>query len=137
MGGPDAGMGNLRASLTDYRVVAPFNDGDHVVIATNPALGVSAKTCWPGARLLVRGGPNGADRALLESVADIRYTAKRYDSIVVGSGDGIFETVVHAYRPLGLMVGVVSRRVSLAYGLGSSATFVRYLPEPCEPNVAA
>lgn len=136
MGGPTAGADQLVESLESYRVAAPFSVGDHAVVAANPAIAIETKFVWPEARLLARGGPDGADMALLGAVVDVEFVAERYDTIVVGSGDGVFEVVANAYRPLGLAVGVVARRVSLSYGLASAASFVRFLPEEQEETVA-
>ena len=129
MGGPDEGQPALRRAISDYREAMSVADGDHVVIGVNPALAVQAKAAWASARLAVRGGPNGADIALIESVQDVSFIAPRYDRIVVGSGDGAFEAVARAYRTCGLAVGVVSRRRSLSYSLWGSASFVRLLPD--------
>jgi hypothetical protein len=129
MGGPELGDTVLRDSLAGYRASAPVFDGDHVIIGANPQLGLAAKTAWPGARLVVRGGPDGADIPLLEAVRDVAFIAARYDQIVVGSGDGAFEVVVREFRSRGLAVGVVSLRRGLSYALGTLASFVRLMPE--------
>lgn len=129
MAGPELGDTVLREALVGYRTSAPVSDGDHVIIGANPQLGLAAKTAWPGARLVVRGGPDGADIALLEAVRDVDFIAARYDQIVVGSGDGVFEVVVREFRSRGLAVGVVSLRRGLSYALGTSASFVRLMPE--------
>lgn len=129
MGGPELGDTALREALAGYRTSAPVSGGDHVIIGANPQLGVAAKTEWPGARLVVRGGPDGADIALLDAVREVDFIAERYDQIVVGSGDGVFEVVVREFRSRGLAVGVVSLRRGLSYALGASASFVRLMPE--------
>lgn len=129
MGGPDGGGLALRRTVADYQEAELVVDGDHVIMGANPRLGIAAKASWPNARLVVRGGPDGADIALLETVSDVRFIAARYDRIVVGSGDGVFEVVVREYRSCGLAVGVISRQRSLSYALGASASFVRLLPD--------
>lgn len=136
MGGPSTGHDQMVEALERYRLTAPFSEGDHVAIAANPALALDAKVAWPEARLLARGGPNGADIALIEEVADVEFVSTRYDTIVVGSGDGAFEVVAGVYRPLGLAVGVVSQRSRLSYALASSSSFVRFIPEADEVEVA-
>ena len=90
MGGPRAGPAAILRAVSDYREAAPVAVGDHVIIGTNPNLGVVANACWPSARLVVRGGPDGADIALLGEVKDDCWVAARYDRIVVGSGDSVF-----------------------------------------------
>lgn len=137
MGGPNRGHVALRRALADYREAAAVTDSDHVIIGANPRLGLAAKASWPSARLVVRAGPDGADIALIETVRDVRFVAARYDRIVVGSGDGVFESVARAYRSCGLAVGVVSRQRSLSYALGVCASFVRFLPDAETAEVVA
>ena len=123
--------------MADYRAAVSVTDGDHVIVGANPKLGVVAKTSWPAARLVVRHGSNGADIALLEEVRDVEFIASRYDQIVVGSGDGVFEAMVRVYKAYGLPVGVVSRQRSLSYVLGATASFVRLLPDIDPAEVVA
>ena len=137
MGGPEAGVVALHRAVSDYRDAVPITDGDHVVIGANPQLGVVAKACWQSARLVVGGGPDGADTALLGTVKDTDWVAARYDLIVVGSGDGIFEVVARKFRLCGLAVGVASRRGSLSCVLGATASFVRILPDVPIAEVSA
>ena len=137
MGGPRAGPAAILRAVSDYREAAPVTVGDHVIIGTNPNLGVAAHACWPSVRLVVRGGPDGADIALLEEVKNDRWVASRYDRIVVGSGDGVFAVVAKTFRRHGLAVGVVSREQSLSYALARAATFVRILPDPAPTKEAA
>jgi hypothetical protein len=136
MGGPSTGIDQMVDALERYRIAAPFSAGDHVVIAANLAIALDAKVAWPEARLLARGGPDGADIALLEEVANVQFISTRYDTIVVGSGDGVFEVVAEVYRPLGLSVGIVSQRSRLSYALASSSSFVRFIPEAHDGEVA-
>ena len=87
----------------------PIDEHDHVIVGVNPALAVLAKAAWPSSRLAVRGGPDGADIALLETVKARELRASRYDQAVIGSGDGVFEVAVSASRNCGVPVGVVAR----------------------------
>ena len=137
MGGPRGGPAALLRAVSDYREAAPVVVGDHVVVGTNPQLGVVAHASWPSARLVIRGGPNGADMALLAEVENDRWVAARYDRIVVGSGDGVFAEVARTFRRYGLAVGVVSREQSLSYVLARAATFVRFLPDHAPTKEAA
>ena len=75
MGGPAAGTEALSDAIVYYREAACVTDGDHVIVGANPKLAVVAKTSWPSARLVVRGGPNEADIALLEVVKDVEFIA--------------------------------------------------------------
>lgn len=128
MGGPLAGPQALNAALAGYERTAVVGPGDHVVAAINPALVLDVFERWPHARLLLGWGVDGADSALLASVADVEWIASRYDRLVVGSGDGIFGPAVAAYRQSGLCVEVVSRARSLSMALAVLASRVAILP---------
>ena len=128
MGGPLYGPVALRAAVEAYRAVSPVKPFDHVIVATNPGLALEAAAAWPAARLLVRGGRDGADLALVDVVSDVAWTAARYDRIVVGSGDGIFVLAVASLRAAGVPVEVVSRRQSLSMSLAAIASSVAVLP---------
>lgn len=54
-------------------------------------------------------GSNGADRALLEAI-DPRRVARRYDELVIMSGDHAFADLAHHANGLGLQVHVVTTR---------------------------
>jgi len=137
MGGPWTGTHMLLQAIALYKAGASVVDGDHVVVAVNPALLPITKAAWPSPRVLSGRGPDGADLALLAWVNDDRFIAERYDQIIIGSGDGIFEEMVTRFRSHGLPVGVVSRGRSLSSGLANAATFVRLLPNLAPPEVAA
>ena len=137
MNGPLSGPAALENASAAYRAAMPIDEHDHVIVGVNPALAVLAKAEWPSSRLAVRGGPDGADIALLETVKHVNFVASRYDQAVIGSGDGVFEVAVSAYRNCGVPVGVVARASNLAYVLGAAATFVRLLPEVGSTEVVA
>ncbi len=127
MGGPFAGNRAMAEAVEQYRNAAWVHEGDHVWVSVNPALMLDAESSWHGCRLLVGGGRDGADKALIREVRDAVRLASLYDRIMIGSGDGIFEIVAAAFTALGIPVGVVSRPRSLAHLLARAATFVRYI----------
>ena len=139
MGGPLAGEERLRWAVFDYQAAVSAGELDPVVVGSNPQIGdlvyVAWQKCidindtWPVARLVVRKGPDGADEVLLEEVKNHGLILKRYDRILIGSGDGIFAPVAEAYRSYGLIVGVVSRKRSLSAALREAASFVRFIPD--------
>lgn len=137
MGGPFAGGAALKEASEAYRVAARVGGCDHVVVGANPSLAVEAGLEWPGARLLVRGGPDGADLALEESVEEVIWHAQRYDRVVIGSGDGRFSEVARSFKAAGIPVGVVARERSLALVLAQAATFVTLLPACAAKDGAA
>ena len=129
MGGSERGGIALAMASQAYRRTAPVVAGDHVIVAANQHLIVEAAACWPGSRVLVGNGPDGADLALISAASDVVELAPRYDRIVIGSGDGIFHDLVIDYLALGLEVGVVATVRSLAHILARDVSFFRLLPE--------
>ena len=82
---------------------------DHVVVATSHH---AAFTAWfelprTGIQLAVRSGPSGADYALLDAL-DLQHAAKRYDWLVIASGDGIFASTARRAQLLGMRTWQVS-----------------------------
>ena len=118
--GPCVGRG-----LDQYLQRAGFHAGDLVFVAGNPWL--MAELGWSqldAAGRLLSGrvdchrfaarGPQGADNKLLEA-APLAWVARRFDRLVVGSGDGVFADRLAAVRASGLSVQVVSRPESLSH----------------------
>lgn len=63
---------------------------DLVVVAVSPARAFLARTALPGALLRCRRGVDGADRALIDDIADTDWILNRFARVVIASGDGIF-----------------------------------------------
>ena len=103
--------------------LARVRTGDHVVVATNPAQLMASAPAFPGARLLVGRGRDGADRALL-SAAHAAEVAERYDRLVVMSGDHAFAPLAEEVRRLGRTVRVVAHGESLSARLRDAASEV-------------
>jgi hypothetical protein len=104
-------------------------DMDQVIIGCNHNALPSAGFGWPGARYLVRSGPDGADTELL-SVISGEKVAERFTHVVIGSGDGAFTWAAAALGSAGRKVTVVSRRAALARTLRLAAQNVIYLDPP-------
>jgi hypothetical protein len=137
MGGPFQPREVLCGACAEYRAMAPVADGDLVVVATNPALLVEAGLAWPGARLLIGSGPDGADLALMRQLGDARWIARRFDQVVIGSGDGIFASTARAIRQFGIAVGVVGREGGISKSLLHNTDFCRLISDPMEHRVVA
>ena len=129
MGGPYCGARALESASDAYRRIAPVGVYDHVIVAANRHLIFDAARCWPGSQALVGDGPDGADLALISAASNVAEVARRFDRIVIGSGDGIFHSLATRYGALGLEVGVVATPSGLAHVLARQASFVRFLPE--------
>lgn len=137
MGGPFQPRSILRRVSDLYRTSAPVRNADHVIVAVNPALVVEAALAWSGARLLMAGGPDGADLALLEEVQNVEWVASRYDRVVIGSGDGIFAPVADAIRTCGIAVGVVAQEGRMSMHLARCSHFRRFIPATLVNEVVA
>jgi hypothetical protein len=132
-GGRAAGPKAVAPALAAYRRTIDVATDDHVVLGSGPLLAVAAGRAWPGGRLVVGRGVDGADRALLRA-ADPTFLAARFDRIVVASGDHAFAGLVGELRARGVAVVVVSRpgalsadlrRLTLCRPLASSGIVIR------------
>ena len=137
MGGPQRGAHALAFASEAYLETAPVGACDHIIVAANRHLIVDAARWWPGSRPLVGDGPNGADLALIGEASNLDWVVRRFDRIVIGSGDGIFHELAIEYRALGIEVGVVATARSLAHVLRRHASFVLHLPEAPDLRSAA
>jgi hypothetical protein len=123
--------GNARPGILDVHamrehyqeLVCPVPD-DHVVVACNHGAALNVGLGWPGARMMMRSGVDGADRALL-SVVENEGIAVRFEGVVIASGDGIFAEAAALLAGCGLSVTVVSRERALSRRLRLAAACVR------------
>lgn len=111
---------SMRHILADTIDVGPW---DQVVIGCSHVSLLAAMVGWPGARFVVRSGPDGADRALLEVLDDD--SASRFAGLVLVSGDHIFAP---ALARTSMRTTVVSHRTSLSARLRIAASSVIFLP---------
>lgn len=123
LAGADRAFADLVAAAEAYKRSITVHPGDHIVIGCDRSLLLAAKVAFPGARVVPGCGPDGADRALLacEGVDDI---ARRYDRVVIGSGDHVFCGLVARLRQKGVAVCVVCRREALSRDLKRTAGLV-------------
>lgn len=83
----------------------------HIVIAASCSQNLLESALgWPGARNVWLPGHDGADRALLE-IAYEENIEKRYDKVVIASGDHIFAEAAEELQNLGVKVKVFARTV--------------------------
>jgi hypothetical protein len=109
---------------------------DQIVVACSHKAFKSVGHCWPGARYLVRSGPDGADRELL----DVLYhenVASRFRHVAIASGDGIFVWPARDLSKFGCSVTVVSRWSGLSARLAAAAERVIFLDKPGGTPAAA
>lgn len=94
--------------------------GDLLTVACNHGAAPLVAWEWPGARLLLRSGADGADRALLEVIQHEAVHA-RFASVHIASGDGIFTDAAARLGAYGVVVTVVARPGSLSRTLRMAA----------------
>ena len=126
VGPAERDLDRLAALAVELRRLGGVGAGDHVVVATNPGQILAAAGAFPGARLLVGRGPDGADRALLEGRSALE-VVRCYDRLVVMSGDHIFVDLAGSVRRWGRPVRVVAHRGALSGRLARAASEVREL----------
>jgi hypothetical protein len=130
LGDPRAEGRTALHALDVYLELAAWRDGDVVVLATNPALMLTIAFALPvPMNTHTACGRDGADLALL-SHAPPEWIAKRFDRLVIGSGDGIFAARARAAQERGVAVRVVARR-------GGCSKRLRSFPCVDMPSVAA
>ncbi|MFC4555741.1 NYN domain-containing protein [Georgenia faecalis] len=99
---------------------------DQVVIGVSHVGLISTACAWPGARVLVRSGRDGADLVLLD-VLQNEGIASRFDEVFLFSGDGIFADTVAALAEAGVRVTVVGHPGQVALQLRLAAAQTRYI----------
>ena len=103
-----------------------FGAADQAVLASSHLGFINTALGWPHARYRVRSGRDGADLELID-VLEHEDVARRFNHVVIGSGDGMFGRVAESLRDRGVRVTVVSRPGSLAAALAQAAQNVVYL----------
>lgn len=109
---------SARWAAENYRNEVDFEDGDIVVVAASHRNAFAAAAAFPGARLLLGSGPDGADRRLLEVMREESLEV-RFDRLIIGSGDGIFSSeaarlAAHMHVTAVGLPGHVSPRLRMA-----------------------
>ncbi|HTX26947.1 MAG TPA: hypothetical protein VME19_08030 [Streptosporangiaceae bacterium] len=117
----------VRCLRARYLVLAGVGGLDQVVIASSHLALKNTGDWWPRARYLVRSGPDGADRELLD-VMDREHVAERFCRVTIASGDGAFARGAADLVTAGCQVIVVSRRAGLsarlALAVGGRVTYI-------------
>ena len=106
-------------------IVEDFDSAPQVVASNHRAMKTIAFH-FPDALLRQRSGPDGADDALLEEMADLRVMA-RYDRITLCSGDGKFAEAIAQLGGMGIETTVVSVEGRLSKRLAIAAHHVRLM----------
>lgn len=99
--------------------VGALASDDMVTVAVDECGLAAVAWAWQGARPVYGHGHDGADRALLEVLAD--RIPERYGAVVLASGDGIFTDAVTDLVTHGVHVTVVAHEMSLSRRLRAAA----------------
>ncbi|MGH9169721.1 MAG: NYN domain-containing protein [Acidimicrobiales bacterium] len=135
VGCPRPTLAMATACRDEYANRLRIGNDDLVVLACNHGAALEVGPAWPGCRLRVRSGPDGADRALLD-VLKSESVEDRFGSVVIGSGDGCFTEAVAQLRVAGIEVTVAATAHSLSRRLALVASRVVLLdPTPAPPSV--
>lgn len=118
-----------------YRSVAGYEPGDHVVVATgcNGMHVLEVELAWRGVRHCRKRGRDGADHILC---AEAEWAAANggYDRVVIASGDHAFMTAYQGLLAAGFDVDIVANHRRLAPALAALAHgHVRYFGTPAVP----
>lgn len=108
---------SARAFAEAYRTAGVLGWADHVVVGTSPASVVQTYSL-PGGwrRVLGEAGPDGADIALADALADALpdgLLLTSFDGLVIASGDHHFCKVAIAASKAGLHVSLVTTKGTL------------------------
>lgn len=120
------GRGHLTESAVRQAFLAYARCGvlaayDHVIVATSHHNLLAAGFGWPHARYVTRSGPNGADLALQEVMANERLQ-QRFGACILLTGDGGFAHPVAALIGRGLRVEVIAPMGRMSASLRLAAT---------------
>lgn len=108
--------------LDKYRTAADYRPGDHVIVATgcNGLHALETELAWAQVAHRRRSGRDGADTLLIEEL-QWAATSRRFDRVVIGSGDHIFASTTQQLISAGLAVTVVATRSGLSRQLQHAA----------------
>jgi hypothetical protein len=113
-------------TMSDYLQRVPIGPLDQFVVGVNPRSLVEVGRVIHGAQILTRSGPDGAGSVLTEMALSDRID-RRFERVVIGSGDGYFADLVAWLTTHDVHVTVVSRTGLLSWRLYVAARDVTYL----------
>ncbi|KRA37927.1 hypothetical protein ASD81_04375 [Nocardioides sp. Root614] len=105
-----------------YRYGVPTSLEDHYVVGSSHIFASRAWFVLPvqGVQRRARSGQDGGELAILADV-DLDHAAKRFDRLVIASGDGMFTEAANQARRHGLHVHQVSGLGACSRALAASA----------------
>ena len=125
-----ASIHDVHHAFGQFALAARQRVADLMIIGCNPKLAVKVQATLRGSgRIRTRKGPDGADLALLDAV-EVDLWSKRFDRVVIGSGDHIFTETAARLREAGLEVVVVGLDGHTSIDLRSTASAFRPIRTP-------
>lgn len=125
---PEAVAHRLAADLV---AAADLMAEDQIVVGSDSSIGYPLGCAFPGRRLVVGRGKDGADNALLATIGSAHFIVERFGRVVIASGDGrAFTSLARQLRHAGVDVWVISRPRSLSSALAREAAVVLPYPTP-------
>ncbi len=130
VGGTRATAPTARAHLAGLGRAAGHAPGDLTVVAAHPdlILGVGCDLPFPCQLKVAAPGPDGADRTLL-GWASPDWIVRRFDRLVIGSGDHGFADLAGRCQDGGLEVVVVGRQRTIHHRYWQLGCTVRHLED--------
>lgn len=129
LGGTAFTEADVAATAVAYATIASMAAGDLIVLASSHFTAAAAWFGWPAsARRLARSGIDGADLALLD-VLRTENVERRFERVVIASGDHIFAGAAMQLIRQGVEVTIVTRLRALAQELALAVHDIRYFDD--------
>jgi hypothetical protein len=137
VGAPRLSSVPAQAAWDSFTDAIDLRPADQVIIACDQGNSAVAFFAAPQAgRRLLGFGPDGADLALQAVLLD-ENVAARFDTVVIGSGDGIFTSVATDLRAQGVTVIAASRMTAMSMALRLACDNTIYIDAPRRRAMAA
>ena len=135
--GPARSASEVRHVWNTYANGIGLGQNDSVIVASGPTLAKVAafELSNFNLRYHIRSGIDGADTALLDQI-DLSHAARRFEWLIVASGDGIFAPLMEQARSNGIKVwhvagrGRVNKQIRSACALHSRLRLVPLAAAP-------
>lgn len=96
----------VQAVLNEFERICKPCHLDQVYCAGTATTAYHCADYRPNYRVTAGRGKDGADKRLLE-LGDPDHVSRRFQKVVIGSGDGIFADVAHEYKTRGMTVQLI------------------------------
>ena len=106
----------VRGVLDEFERICRPGKSDQVYCAGTAITAYHCADYRPNYRVAAGRGKDGADKRLLE-LGDPEHVSRRFQRVVIGSGDGIFATIAHEYTRRGLKVELVAGKGAISRSL--------------------